>query len=65
MFDLSVEAEAIGCELEYWEDNVPSVRTHPCETRTPEEIGMEMFSRNSGRWPVIFEAAAKAKTATR
>ncbi|MBW2177760.1 MAG: hypothetical protein JRH03_12570 [Deltaproteobacteria bacterium] len=61
LFDLSVEAEAVGCELKYWEDNVPSVITHPCEKETPEELGMELFTRSSGRWPVIFEAAAKAR----
>ena len=61
MFDLSVEAESVGCELEYWEDNVPSVRTHPCEKETPEELGLGMFTKSSGRWPIIFEAAAKAK----
>lgn len=61
MFDLSIEAEAVGCELEYWEDNVPSVRTHPCETLTPQEIGLTVFKKTSGRWPVLFEAAANAK----
>jgi len=61
LFDLSVEAEAVGCELEYWEDNVPSVRSHPCEKQTPGELGMAPFSRSSGRWPVVFEAAALAK----
>ena len=61
LFDLSVEAESVGCELEYWEDNVPSVRTHPCEKETPEELGLGMFTKSSGRWPIIFEAAAKAK----
>ena len=61
LFDLSVEAESVGCELEYWEDNVPSVRTHPCETKTPEELGLGMFTKSSGRWPIIFEAAAKVK----
>ncbi len=61
LFDLSVEAEAVGCEVEHWEDNVPSVRTHPCETKTPEELGMGIFDKEDGRWPIIFEAAAKAK----
>ena len=61
MFDLSVEAESIGCELEYWEDNVPSVRTHPCEKQTPEELGLGTLEQSSGRWPVVFEAAAIAK----
>ncbi len=39
LFDLSVEAESLGCELEYWPDNVPSVRSHPCEKEPPQAIG--------------------------
>ncbi|MDJ0829752.1 MAG: uroporphyrinogen decarboxylase family protein [Desulfobacterales bacterium] len=61
LFDLSVEAHALGCDLAWWEDNVPSVTTHPCQAGTPLDVDLEMFSRDSGRWPVIFEAAHKAK----
>ncbi|MBU2647003.1 hypothetical protein KKI24_20005 [bacterium] len=61
LFDLSVEAEAVGCAVEYWEDNVPSVRSHLCEKQTPEELGMTVFGKEDGRWPIIFKAAAKAK----
>ena len=61
LFDLSVEAEAMGCEVEYWPDNVPSVRSHPCETQTPEELGLTPPGREDGRWPVLFEAARIAK----
>jgi MtaA/CmuA family methyltransferase len=60
-FDLSLEAESVGCELAYWEDNVPSVMSHPCEKQTPAELGMKMPTRDSGRWPVMFEAAKIAK----
>ena len=61
LFDLSVEAESLGCEVEYWKDNVPSVRSHPCETKTPEELGLKPPTREDGRWPVLFEAAKIAK----
>ena len=60
-FDLSMEAESIGCELEWWEDNVPSVRSHPCEKLPPQELGMKPPTRDSGRWPVLFEAARIAR----
>ena len=60
-FDLSIEAETLGCELEYWQDNVPSVRSHPCETKTPQELGMQPPAANHGRFPVLFEAAKLAK----
>jgi uroporphyrinogen decarboxylase len=61
MFDLSLEAEAVGCQLEFWPDNVPSVRSHPCEKRTPDELGLGELSASSGRWPIVFEAAALAR----
>ncbi|MCL1940102.1 MAG: hypothetical protein FWG04_05520 [Desulfovibrionaceae bacterium] len=62
LFDLSVEAHAVGCELRWWQDNVPSVTNHPCSSlQTPQELGMTLPEKNSGRWPVIFEAAALAR----
>lgn len=61
IFDLSVEANAVGCELKWWPDNVPSVTTHPCSDKTPEQAGLKIPSKDSGRWPVLFEAAKIAK----
>ncbi|MCP4687587.1 MAG: hypothetical protein GY859_06015 [Desulfobacterales bacterium] len=61
LFDLSVEANAVGCDLKWWPDNVPSVTTHPCSAMTPEQAGLKLPSKDSGRWPVIFEAAKIAK----
>jgi len=61
VFDLSIEAHALGCELKWWPDNVPSVTTHPCAEKTPAEAGLQMPTKDSGRWPVIFEAARIAK----
>ena len=61
LFDLSVEANAVGCDLKWWPDNVPSVTTHPCFEKTPTEAGLTLPSKDSGRWPVIFEAARIAK----
>ena len=61
LFDLSVEANSVGCELKWWRDNVPSVTTHPCSDKTPAEAGLKLPTKDSGRWPVIFEAAKIAK----
>jgi len=61
VFDLSVEAHSLGCELEWWEDNVPSVSSHPCADKTPEEAGITLPTKESGRWPILFEAAKIAK----
>jgi uroporphyrinogen decarboxylase len=61
IFDLSVEANAVGCGLKWWADNVPSVTDHPCSDKTPQEAGLQMPTKDSGRWPVLFEAARIAK----
>ena len=61
IFDLSVEANAVGCELKWWEDNVPSVKTHPCSDKSPADAGLKMPTKEDGRWPVLFEAARIAK----
>ena len=61
LFDLSVEANAVGCDLKWWPDNVPSVTNHPCSAKTPAEAGLTLPTKDSGRWPVIFEAAKIAK----
>ncbi|MDX9818248.1 MAG: uroporphyrinogen decarboxylase family protein [Desulfococcus multivorans] len=61
LFDLSLEAESVGCGVEYWEDNVPSVRTHPCDKQPPEVVGLALPEKSSGRWPVVFEAAKIAR----
>lgn len=57
LFDLSVEANAVGCELRWWADNVPSVITHPCsQMETPSQLGLKIPAEESGRWPVVLEA---------
>ena len=61
VFDLSVEANSVGCDLKWWPDNVPSVTSHPCSDRTPEAAGLQLPTKESGRWPVLFEAAKIAK----
>jgi uroporphyrinogen decarboxylase len=61
LFDLSVEANSVGCDLKWWPDNVPSVVTHPCSNKTPKEAGLKLPTKDSGRWPVIFKAAKIAK----
>lgn len=61
VFDLSVEANSVGCDLKWWPDNVPSVKNHPCSTQTPAQAGLKLPTKDSGRWPVLFEAAKIAR----
>ena len=61
VFDLSVEANSVGCDLKWWPDNVPSVTSHPCSDKSPTDAGLKLPTKESGRWPVLFEAARIAK----
>jgi uroporphyrinogen decarboxylase len=61
VFDLSVEANSVGCNLKWWEDNVPSVTNHPCSDKTPAQAGLKLPTKDDGRWPVLYEAAKIAK----
>jgi MtaA/CmuA family methyltransferase len=61
VFDLSVEANSVGCDLKWWPDNVPSVKNHPCSAQGPAQAGLKLPTKDSGRWPVLFEAAKIAR----
>jgi len=61
VFDLSVEANSVGCDLKWWPDNVPSVTNHPLSDKSVAAAGMKLPTRESGRWPILYEAARIAK----
>lgn len=56
-FDLQLEAEILGCELIWADDNPPSVTSHPLENT--EEIPDKVVGPNDGRIPVVMEAARR------
>ena len=58
-FDLQLEAEILGCELLWVDDNPPSVRTHPLENS--DEIPTMSLQRDDGRIPIVMEAARRMK----
>ena len=47
-FDLSVEAESMGCRTVYWPDNVPTVTSHPCAEQAPGDAGLRVPSTDDG-----------------
>jgi len=60
MFDLQVEAEILGCGLQWAEDNPPSVVTHPLmEGKTVEQLSD--FEKSKGRLPVALEATRQLR----
>ena len=61
VFDLSVEANSVGCDLKWWPDNVPSVTNHPCSDKTPQQAGLKLPTQDDGRWKTLYQAAKIAK----
>jgi MtaA/CmuA family methyltransferase len=61
LFDLSIEANAVGCDLKWWPDNVPSVTNHPLSDKALADSGLKLPTKDSGRWPTIFQGAKLAK----
>jgi len=55
VFDLQVEAEALGCELVYADENPPSVATHPLEEGKDLE-DLKIPGEEDGRFPIVLEA---------
>lgn len=59
-FDLQIEAEALGCELAWADENPPAVVSHPLQN----EKKLEEFhipGPNEGRIPILIEAAQQMR----
>jgi uroporphyrinogen decarboxylase len=54
VFDLQIEAEILGCELNWADEVPPAVTTHPLTTMRIDEL--PPLTENSGRIPLIMEA---------
>lgn len=67
-FDLQMEAEILGCALEWSDDGPPSVSSHPLEEYDPkisvadELAALPEFSLAKGRFPVALEATRRLRT---
>lgn len=58
LFDLQLEAEAMGCELKYAKDNPPSVISHPLEDGK-KLSDLKIPTEQDGRFPVVLSATRK------
>ncbi len=58
-FDLQLEAEILGCELLWADDNPPSVASHPLEGT--DEIPTKKLAKTDGRIPIIMDVAKRLK----
>lgn len=58
-FDLQMEAEILGCELRWADNNPPSVTGHPLAK--VDEIPSKGIEKTDGRIPVVMEATRRMK----
>ncbi|MCI0494841.1 thioredoxin family protein [candidate division KSB1 bacterium] len=62
-FDLQIEAEALGCQLQWAKENPPAVVTHVLSKKSLNEL--KMIDENSGRIPEILKAIRILKNDTK
>ena len=61
-FDLQIEAEILGCDLNWVEDNPPAVVSHPLAAgKTLDDLHLPEISE--GRIPLVMEATRKLRAA--
>lgn len=58
LFDLQIEAEALGCELQYADTNPPSVAKHVLE-EGKELSDLQLPTEKDGRFPIVLEAMSR------
>jgi uroporphyrinogen decarboxylase len=56
-FDLQVEAEALGCELQWAKENPPAVLSHVLEQKGLSEL--KVPDERAGRIPIVLEATRR------
>ena len=61
LFDLQVEAEILGCELQWSEDTPPTVKTHPYDEARLIPCRCKMPTKESGRLPMILRTMERLK----
>jgi len=62
IFDLQIEAEALGCALHWAEDTPPAVISHPLDSQSGKTlIDLNHFDTNLGRYPEIAVALKTVK----
>ncbi|MFW6119761.1 MAG: uroporphyrinogen decarboxylase family protein [Petrotogales bacterium] len=59
VFDLQLEAEVLGCELQWDEKSPPMVKTHPLSKK---KIPTKVPESTEGRYPVVLEAMKNLKS---
>lgn len=61
LFDLQVEAEFLGCDLLWAENNPPSVKSHPFADSDEMPCNCKIPNEETGRLPMILSAMRRVK----
>jgi len=61
VFDLQIEAETFGCELNWSDDNPPAVISHPLFDGKAELEDLKIPTKESGRMPIVLEATRELR----
>lgn len=61
VFDLQVEAEIMGCDLLWAEDNPPSIASHPLSKEKKIPCACKMPKKENGRLPMILRTMETMK----
>ena len=61
VFDLQIEAETFGCELNWSDDNPPAVISHPLFDGKAELEDLKIPTEESGRMPIVLEATRELR----
>ncbi len=61
VFDLQIEAEILGCDLMWSEDNPPSVSSHPLAGEKSIPCRCKIPTKDMGRLPLILDASRRIK----
>lgn len=62
VFDLQVEAEIMGCDLLWAEDNPPSITSHPLSKEKKIPCACKIPQKENGRLPMILSTMETMKT---
>lgn len=63
LFDLQIEAEILGCELQWTEDAPPAVKTHALSETKDVPCTCMMPQKTDGRLPLVLDVIKKMKVA--
>jgi uroporphyrinogen decarboxylase len=61
VFDLQIEAEILGCQLNWSDDNPPAVISHPLSEGSCTLEELSLFDETAGRMPIVLDATRRLR----